>query len=127
MIASPSTLKWKRITVVGVPRHTKPNGAAKPFFVGCAQIRKPYKKPAKPFQNWLRGLLYAWWSGSGQNNEHHAAGLTQSRWRQRQQNKRLVPEKGVAPNCPAFADNRMQDEICLESRKASLAINDSAK
>ena len=41
-------------------------GAVKPFFVGYAQIRKRYKKPVKPFQNWLRGLLYVWWSNGGQ-------------------------------------------------------------
>lgn len=56
---------------VGVPRHTTPNGAAKPFFVGCAQIRKLYKKPAKPFQHRLRGLLHAWWSNGGQGGRWH--------------------------------------------------------
>ena len=56
-----------RSSRVGVPRHTTPNGAFKPLFVGCAQIRKPYKKPAKPFQNWLRGLLHVWRSRGGQN------------------------------------------------------------
>lgn len=55
-----------RSSRVGVPRHTTPNGAVKPFFVGCAQIRKPYKKPAKPFQHRLRGFLYVWWSNGGQ-------------------------------------------------------------
>ena len=60
-----------RSSLVGVPRHTTPNGAFKPLFVGCAQIRKPYKKPAKPFQNWLRGLLHAWWSNGGQGSQFH--------------------------------------------------------
>ena len=55
------------VGVVGVPRHTKENHDFKPFFVGCAQSSKPYKKPAKPFQHRLRGLLHAWWSNGGQS------------------------------------------------------------
>ena len=54
---------------VGVPRHTTENRDFKPFFVGCAQSWKSYKKPAKPFQYWLRGLLYAWWSNGGHFKE----------------------------------------------------------
>lgn len=50
---------------VGVLRHTTPNGAVKPFFVGYAQIRKPYKKLAKHFQHRLRGRLHVWWSNGG--------------------------------------------------------------
>ena len=50
---------------VGVPRHTMEKGGFKPFFVGCAQIRKLYKKPAEPFKHWLRELLQQWWSNSG--------------------------------------------------------------
>ncbi|WP_337575873.1 hypothetical protein [Fournierella sp.] len=54
-----------RSSRVGVPRHTTPNGAVKPFFVGYAQIRKPYKKLAKHFQHRLRGRLHVWWSNGG--------------------------------------------------------------
>lgn len=56
-----------RSSRVGVPRHTKENRDFKPFFVGCAQSLKPYKKPVKPFQHRLRGLFHAWWSNSGHN------------------------------------------------------------
>lgn len=38
-------LSRRRVTVVGVPRHTKENRALKPFFVGCAQSSKLYKSP----------------------------------------------------------------------------------
>ena len=34
---------------VGVPRHTTPNGATKPFFVGRAQIRKLILKAREAF------------------------------------------------------------------------------
>lgn len=49
-----------------VPRLSTENGGFKPFLVTCAQKMRQCKKPAKPFQNWLRGLLHAWWSTSGQ-------------------------------------------------------------
>ena len=52
---------------VGVPWQSSRNGFVKPFLVGCAQSWKQYKKPAKPFQYWLRGLLHVWRSRGGQN------------------------------------------------------------
>ena len=51
---------------VGEPRQPTKNRDFKPFFVGCGQIRKLYKKPAEPFQNRLRGRLHVWWSNGGQ-------------------------------------------------------------
>lgn len=70
--AVPSTLGNGLVgysSLVGVPRYTTPNRDFKSFFIGCAQIRKPYKKPAKPFQHRLRGLLYAWWSNGGHGGQ----------------------------------------------------------
>ena len=45
-----------RSSQVGVPRHTTPNGAAKPFLVGCAQIRKLYKSPRSLFSTGFAGF-----------------------------------------------------------------------
>ena len=86
-----------RSSQVGVPRHTTPNGAVKPFFVGYAQIRKPYKKPAKPFQHRLRGRFYAWWSGSGQSGQFYLGKETfvvrKSKWLTLQEEAVLSCEK----------------------------------
>ena len=38
-----------RSSRVGVPRHTTSNRAVKPFFVGCAQIRKLILKAREAF------------------------------------------------------------------------------
>ena len=56
------------VGVVGEPRRSTENGGFKPFFVGCAQISSQYKKPAKPFRIWLRGLLHGWGSNGGQDS-----------------------------------------------------------
>ena len=58
-----------RSSRVGVPRLSTKNRDFKPFFVGCAQKRKLYKKPAESFKHWLRGLLHAWWSESGRSRQ----------------------------------------------------------
>ena len=52
----------------GVPRYTKKNISFKPLFIG--QIRKLYKKSAKPVSKRLRGLLHMWWPNSGHISQY---------------------------------------------------------
>ena len=58
-----------RNSQIGEPGQPTKNHGFKPFFVGCAQKRKPYKTPAKPFLHRLRGRLHAWWSNGGQEGD----------------------------------------------------------
>ena len=59
----------ERTSLVGVPRLTMGNNDIIMFLVGFAQIRKPYKTPAKPFRTWLCGRLHAWWSNGGHSGQ----------------------------------------------------------